>query len=524
MMEKQNEGNIKVAKSAGVVAFFTAISRVTGLARDMMTSHLFGASGLTDVFYVAFTIPNTLRRFVAEGALTVAFIPVYSDVRTQEGDEKAKIFLSATLGLLLLTLIATVAIGIVAAKYIVVAFASGFADEPYKIQLATTLTRWMFPYVFFISLVALAMGLLNAHQRFGVPAASQIMLNMTMIILPPIAGHYLGQPILILAISVLVGGFFQLLSQIPTLARLHLLVKPSLNFSLKPLRRLLWLMFPSVFGIAVYQINIVIIRQLASYLPEKQITYYYYADRLMQLALGVFAISIATAALPTMSKHTASKDKRALVDTWQFATRLTNFITFPAAAGLFAIAVPIVSVLFLHGEFSWDDVKTTGYTTMAFAPGLLAVAMSRTTVQAFYALEDMRTPVLIGVITLITNLILGFALLRYQIVGLVSAISVSSFIQTLILILWLRVKVGLLGGRKLLASLAQQAGLSLVACLAAYGITLFADWSKGPTLINVLNLSAALVTAILLYGTLALWLNAEEAKPVWLSVKRKLKL
>lgn len=513
-MSEHETAKSQIAKSAGVVAFFTILSRITGLVRDIMTFHIFGATGLTDAFFAAFTIPNTMRRFVAEGALTISFIPVYTEVREQKGDAEAKRFYAATLGMLLIFLTVLTALGVLFAPQLVYAFASGFASDPTKMQVAGELTRVMFPYVFLISLVALAMGILNAHKHFAAPAFSQVMLNLGMIIFPYAFASYFVEPIYALAISVVIGGVLQLLSQIPALWSRRLLVWPSREFSLPAVKKLVRLMTPALFGLAVYQINIIVLRQLGSYLPDGQMSHYYNADRLMQFALGVFAFSIATAALPAMSGQTARGNKKALISTWNYSTRLTNYITVPAAFGLMAVGIPIVAFLYLHGKFTWRDVELTGYTTVAFAPGLIAVALSRTTVQAFYALEDMKSPVVIGAITVIANLLIGLWLIQYEVVGLATTLTLSSFLQTAMLLYWLRRRVGLLGGRLLVKSLLRQTALSIVVVTIAYYVALHGEWQKGPNFYNGVILFGAIFCAIGLYAGGSLLFHFDEAIPV----------
>ena len=511
----------QLTKNAGVVAFFTTLSRIAGLARDMVTAHLFGANAVMDAFNIAFTIPNTLRRFVAEGALTVAFIPVYTEVMKQEGLDEAKRFYQSVLGLLLITLSILVVLGTLGASGLVYAFASGFAERPDQMEMAVSLTRWMFVYVFFISLVALSMGALNSHKHFTTPAASPVLLNIAMIACAYGFHNYFEHPIYALALGVVIGGVLQLAVQLPTLARYGLLLKPSFKFHSEPVRKLLKILLPSVFGVAIYQINLMVLRQLGSYLPEGQITCYSTADRLMQVALGIFAISIATATLPAMSDQT--DDHQKLIKTWSFSTRLTNFITFPAAIGLTVIGLPIVSVLFFHGAYDWEATKLTAYATIAFAPGLISVAFSRTTVQAFYALQDMRTPVWIAAFILIINFALGLALMRYQVVGLALSLTLSSFVQTALLVYFLRRKIGRLGAKSMFKSMLQQTVLAGLMGFIAYWICLFGDWSQGPSLYNILLLTIALGVSMLFYAAVNLALKSEEALLIKSAVLHKLK-
>ncbi len=515
----------QLAKNAGVVALFTTLSRIAGLARDVVTAHLFGANATMDAFNIAFTIPNTLRRFVAEGAMTVAFIPVYTEVRKHEGLEAAKRFYSSVLGILTLVLLGLVVLGILGASGLVYMFASGFAERPDQMALTISLTRLMFAYIFFISLVALAMGVLNAHKHFFAPAFSPVWLNIGMIVCSLAFYHYFDQPIYAAALGVMVGGVLQLACQIPALAHHGLLVRPTLEFNNPAIRKLGRILLPSIFGVAVYQINLMVLRQLGSYLPAGQITCYSTADRLMQVALGIFAISIATATLPAMSEHTASGDAshHKLIQTWQFSTRLTNFITFPAAVGLVTVGLPITSVLFFHGAYDWQATQLTAAATIAFAPGLISVAFARTTVQAFYALKDMKTPVWIAAVVLVANLALGLALMPYEVVGLALSLTLSSFLQVALLIYALRRKVGLLGFRKMFRSMTQQFLFSLLMGAVAWFVASFGVWSRGPTLQNVLLLGLAVLAGIAVYAILSLLAKTEEAMVLWGMIKKKIR-
>jgi putative peptidoglycan lipid II flippase len=298
VVETTVDGDISrqtMTKSAGVVAFFTSLSRITGLLRDTVATHLFGASAATDAFVVAFTIPNMMRRFVAEGALTVAFIPVYTDIRKRGGEEEATEFYRATLGLLSVFLIALVTLGVLFSSALVYALASGFDAE--KFALTTALTQITFPYVFFISLIGLFMGALNSRGHFAITAFSPVLLNLGMIFGAIYLRDSFSHPLMGQAVGVLVGGVFQLAIHVPILRRQGLLCWPTFNYKLPGVIRLGKLLIPALLGVAAYQINLIVLRQLGSHLPDGQVTYYYNADRLMQLALGIFAISIATAAL-----------------------------------------------------------------------------------------------------------------------------------------------------------------------------------------------------------------------------------
>lgn len=427
----------KLAGSTLVIAFFTALSRFFGLLRDVVLTHVFGASEATDAFFIAFTIPNMLRRLMAEGALTVAFVPVYTKIKEQKGFEAGRKFYQEILGWVILITILMTLIGILFASPLVYLFASGFLQDQSKFSITVHLLSGLFPYVLLVSVWALWAGIMNAHNYFAAPAAAPIFLNLGMIIAVFLFASHTAQPIFSLVIGVLLGGLLQLALQIPFLIKLRLFVRPIFFAHSPDVRYLAKIMFPALFGLAVYQINMIILRQLGSYLPHGQISYYYNADRLMQFSLGVFAVSIASAALPAMSEHLAKQDMSAFGKTFSFLIRFTNFLSFPAALGLMVLAYPIVSVIYFHGEYTFTDVTTTASALVAFAPSLVAISQTRIIIQAFYALTDLKTPVQIALITVVVNFFIGVVLVRYEVAGLAATLSISSFIQMICLFVML---------------------------------------------------------------------------------------
>ncbi|MEM7588552.1 MAG: murein biosynthesis integral membrane protein MurJ [Myxococcota bacterium] len=469
-----------LAKQTLNVSFFTAISRVFGLVRDTMIVHAFGASGVTDAFLVAFTIPNVMRRLVAEGALTVAMVPIYTQVLQQQGQQAAKKFFAAVVGLLTIGLSTFVVLSMLFAKQWVYLFAAGFSRNPAKLQLAADLTRWLFPYVLLISLVALFMGVLHSHKHFAAPAAAPIALNLCMII-----ACIFSRNIHILVGGVLVGGVLQLLLQIPFLAQKNLLVKPSTHWHIKPVKQLARMMLPALLGVATYQLNIVVLRQLASTLPDGHVSYYYFADRLTQLALGVFATAVATACLPAMSADTSRGSSNALFTTWLSSCQLTHFIVLPACLALGFLAQPIVSVLYGHGSFGQQDMLTTAAATVAFAPGLIAASLSQVTVQGFYAHQDMRTPVIISVVCMFANLALGWLLLDYGVAGLAGAVSISAWLRMILLLIFLHNKVPQLQFSTCFTLLLRPIIPATAAIFLAWNVASWGNWQVGTCMHNV---------------------------------------
>lgn len=504
----------QLAKNASIIALFTAISRITGLVRDIIIIHYFGASFSMDAFNIAFTIPNTLRNFVAEGALTAAFIPIYTETLKSSGSQIAKKFYQSVFGFLLIILIVLIFLGITFAPYLVHAFANGFATRLEQINLTISLTRWIFCYIFFISLTALSMSVLNSHKHFIIPAISPMLFNIAMIVCVFAFYSYFENPIYALVIGVLIGGILQLVIQIPILIKYKLFLLPKFNINTPYMNKFITATLPSVFGIIIYQLNIMSLRQIGSYLPVGQITYYSMADRLIQVPLGIFAVSIATASLPTMSEHVLldTKNNKALIEIWHFSTRLTTFIAIPAMFGLISIGLPIVSVLFYHGAYSWEATRMTANIMFALAPGLVALSFSRTTIQAFYALRDIKTPIIISAIVLILNVIIAILMLKFETIGLAISLTISSFIQTCFLVFALKYKIGHLNIKQISYSVSLQIMLSLLMSVTVYCVCLFGDWNKGPTVFNATLLILSVIIGIATYVGLSLKLNLKETE------------
>ena len=427
----QAEGG-QLARRAGTVAAFTLGSRVLGYARDAALANIFGAGVAFDAFVAAQTIPNALRRLVAEGTLMIAYVPLLTEEREKGGLIAMRRFTAAVLAALIPVLVLLVSLGVFFPEVGVKMFASGFGPE--RAELAAHLTQIMMPFLFFVSLVAVASGALNTVGIFAAPAAAPICLNIAIISCVLFFNTYFEQPIYAAAWGVLLGGIAQLLLQIPFLVRKGLLVAPSLELSHPAVRELGRRMLPAVFGVGVYQLNIIVIRQIASFLPHGQLSCYFFASRLEEFALGVFAISISVAALPTMSDHAARKDASALLQTFGRAIRATTFITVPAMAALFVLAVPIVGTLFSHGHFDDTAARTTSSLVQIMAFALVPIGAVRVIVPTYYAFGDTRTPVLAATASLLTTAGVGAGLSPiFQIHGLTLATVLAASIQLLIL-------------------------------------------------------------------------------------------
>ncbi len=401
----------RVAKATTVVGSLTLLSRVSGLARDIVIGYLLGAQSAADAFFVAFRIPNLLRRLTAEGALSAGFVPVLSVTLATRGRQEAVRASRAILTFAVLFLSLLTAVGLLFSAPLTRLFAPGFAATPEKFSLTVQLLRIMFPSIFFVSLLALAMGYLNTFRHFMAPALAPVLLNLSIIASAVLLLPLLSQPVLCLAYGVLLGSLLQFLLQLPFLRRHGFSWRPSLDFHSPALLRFLQLMGPAVIGAAVYQLNVLVSTILASLLEPGSVSYLYYADRLLQFPLGVFAVALGTAALPSFSSLAARNDVSGLKTTLSRSLRMVNFVSLPAALGLMVIAVPALSLLFQRGAFGAADVLASARALVFLALGLWAVSASRVLVPLFHAMQDTKTPVRVAFWTFVLNLFLSLVLM-----------------------------------------------------------------------------------------------------------------
>jgi putative peptidoglycan lipid II flippase len=443
MTKTKHSENAKVVRAAGIVGAATMVSRVFGLVRDMVIAAFFGASWMTDAFWVAFRIPNMLRRLLGEGSLTISFVPVFTEYLEKKSKEEA-IDLAQNAFTILFAVLAVVSIvGILISPLIVGLIAPGFISDPQKFSLTVFLNRLMFPYIFFIALVALCMGILNSFRHFTAPALSPVMLNVAMIATAFLLRPFFAEPITSLAVGVLIGGVLQLAMQWPFLLKFGFVPKLKFNLQHPGVKQIGLLMLPAILGAGVSTINVFVGTILASLLPGGSVTYLFYADRIMELPLGVFAIAIGTAALPSFSRHVATGQMDELKSGIAFSLRMMLFLTIPATVALMALNLPIISVLFQRGAFDVRSAVYTGQALFCYALGLCAFSLLRVFVSSFYSLQDSRWPLKAAVITLIINVAASLILmypLKHN--GIALASSISAIVNVLVLAYVLKTKIG----------------------------------------------------------------------------------
>lgn len=437
--EKKN-----VSRAAGEIGALTFLSRILGLVRDMVLARFFGTGMAADAFFVAFRIPNLLRRLFAEGSLTIAFIPVFTEYLMIRTRKDAFELARAVLTLLALILAVVTLLGVIFSPWIVRAQAFGFGGSGVKYDLTVFLTRITFPYIFLISIVAFFMGVLNSLRHFAAPAAAPIFLNMGIIGAAYLISPHCAEPIVGIAIGVLVGGLLQVGIQVPWVLKKGLRLLPIWHPGHAGIKKIGLLMLPAIFGSAIYQFNQFMGTLLASFLAEGSVSWLYFADRLVQFPLGVFAIAVSTAALPSLSTQVAKKELDQFGDTLSHALRLVLFIALPSLVGLIVLGRPIIRIFFERGAFDAYSTAMTNQALIFYALGLWAFSGIRVMVSAFYALQDTKTPVRIAAITMVVNLILSLALmgpLKHG--GLALALSLASSLQFFLLIFFLGRKVPL---------------------------------------------------------------------------------
>jgi putative peptidoglycan lipid II flippase len=399
-----------ILKSTSATGLATLLSRITGMLRDTLMAQAMGVGPISDAFLVAFKIPNFLRRLFAEGAFSQSFVPVISEYRLTRPHEEVRELVAGVAGTLGAVLFVLSIVGVVAAPVVIFLFAPSWAlSGATEYDLAVQMLRWTFPYLFFVSLTSLFAGVLNSHGRFVIPAATQVVMNLVLIVAALFFAARSENPGLVLAIGVFVSGALQVLFQLPSVARLKLLAWPRWRPALEGVRRIGRLMVPGIVGSSMAQISLLIDTQIATFLITGSVSWLYYADRLMEFPLGVFSIALATVILPGLSAHHAAKSAAQFTQTLDWALRLTVLLASPAAVGLLFFAGPLTATVFGYGRFDVDSVRMASYALMAYSWGLLGFSLVKVLAPGFYARQDTRRPVRMALTALACSMGLNVA-------------------------------------------------------------------------------------------------------------------
>jgi putative peptidoglycan lipid II flippase len=430
---------MNLLRTLAAVSSLTMVSRVLGYVRDFFIARVFGAGMLTDAFFVAFKIPNLLRRLFAEGAFSQAFVPILGEYKNTTSAEETRTLIDSISTILFLALVVAAALGVAVAPLIVYLTAPGFAAEPDKFAVTVQLLRITFPYIVFISLVALSAGILNTWNRFAVPAITPSLLNVAFIVGAAFFADYFDPPVLVLAWAVFAGGVLQLVFQVPFLLKLRLLPRWRLDLSHPGLRRVLLLMLPAAFGVSVSQISLLINQIFASFLQTGSVSWLYYADRLMELPAGVLGVAVGTILLPSLSKYHADANPGEYSRLLDWGLRVSVLLAVPSAVALAVLALPLIAMLFQYGRFTVDDAWMTRQALVAYSVGLVGIILVKILAPGFYARQNVATPVKIGVLTLVATQGMNLAFvgpLRHA--GLALAIGLGACLNAALLYRFLR--------------------------------------------------------------------------------------
>ena len=505
----------------------TFISRLLGLVREMVIAYVFGANATTDAFWIAFRIPNFMRRLFAEGSFSTAFVPVFTEVKETRPHAELKALVARVAGVLSGVLLVVTAIGVLGADWVTAAFSPGAFDEPAKFRLTSDLLRITFPFLLFVSLTALAGGVLNSFHKFALPAITPVVLNLCMIGGALWLAPRLDTPIMALGWSILLAGVLQLVLQFPALAKLDLLALPRWAWGHADVRRIMRLMLPTLFGSSIAQINLLLDTVIASFLIAGSQTWLAQTDRLLEFPLGIFGVALGTVILPSLSRHHVTTDRAGFSRALDWGLRTALLIAIPAMIGLIVLAKPILATLFQHGRFTAHDVDMAGLSLAALSIGLPAFALVKVVAPAFYARQDTRTPVRAGVISMVANMVMNvvfvallFALWRQpvdladgwltgiaRVPGLHVALALASALASYLNLwhLWRSLRregvfVRQPGWGAHFWRLAL-ANLALIMVLLG-GMMMWPDWSAWPTPVRVVRL------AILIFGAGAIYVAA----------------
>jgi len=523
--DRAQHGRASVARNAGVISLAVTASRVLGLVRDQVFAALFGAGLQYDAFLTAFRIPNLLRDLFAEGALSAAFVTTFTQVQQTKGSEEAFRLSNRVATALMLVLSAICVVGWIFARSIVYWLAPGFYDVPGKAELTIHLTRIMIPFLLLIALAAKAMGILNARNKFAIPAIAPVFFNLGSVIGGLFLGFTVGpslgrSPIEGMAFGTLVGGFLQFAVQWPSLRRAGFRYRPMLDFYDPGVRQIMRLMGPAIIGTAAVQINVFVNTNFASEIVDPAtgavlngpVSWLSYAFRFMQFPIGVFGVAIATAALPPLSRSTSNPDYVEFRQTLAHSLALVFLLCIPSAVGLVVLGRPIVALVFEHGKFTSFDTVQTANALAAYSLGLAGYAAVKVLSPAFYALNDARTPMLISVGSIVVNFVMNSLLVGpFGHVGLAFSTSTVALVNFLLLAVFMRRRLGRLGGRRLAATVFRVIAASCAMAAGAWFASELLSWLPLRGLgLHLLQVSAALALAAVIFYASCRLLGVEE--------------
>ena len=494
---------MNLLKALATVGGMTFISRILGFVRDTLIARIFGAGMATDAFFVAFKIPNLLRRISGEGAFSQAFVPILAEYRKQRTVEATKSLINHVASLLGLFLVVITIVGMLAAPLIVGLTSPGFVADQTKFDLTVDLLRITFPYILFISLVSMAGGVLNAHSQFQVPAFTPVWLNLSFIVGAVFVAPYFDNSVYVLAWAVFVGGIIQLIYQLPYLQKLGMLPRYELNLKDEGVRRILKLMGPAIFGVSVAQISIVLNNVFASFMPTGSVSWLYYADRLMEFPTGVLGVALGTILLPSLSKSFIDKTEQEFSLLLDWGLRLTFMLAIPAAVALAVLSKPLVASLFYYGKFTPHDVAMTERALIAYSLSLLGLILVKVLAPGFYARQNVKTPVKIAIFTLCLTQVLNVILLlttQLQHAGLALAVGIGACVNAGLLFYMLK-KSGAYqpnaGWAKFLLKLT--IAVVLMAIALFYAAQWAGDWLAMSAFVRISHLAVIVAGGMLVY-------------------------
>ncbi|PHI30863.1 murein biosynthesis integral membrane protein MurJ [Budvicia aquatica] len=496
---------MNLLRSLAAVSSMTMVSRILGFARDAIVARAFGAGMATDAFFVAFKLPNLLRRIFAEGAFSQAFVPILAEYKTKQGEEATKIFISYVSGLLTLVLAVVTLIGIIASPWIIWITAPGFTNNPDKFELTSQLLRITFPYILLISLASLSGAILNTWNRFSVPAFAPTLLNISMIGFALFAAPYFNPPIIAMAWAVVVGGILQLLYQLPHLKKIGMLVLPRVNVRDSGVWRVLRQMGPAILGVSVSQISLIINTIFASFLQSGSVSWMYYADRLMELPSGVLGVALGTILLPSLAKSFSSGNAQEYSNLMDWGLRLCFLLALPCSVALGVLSEPLIKSLFQYGEFTAHDSLMTQRALIAYSVGLMGLILVKVLAPGFYSRQDIKTPVRIAIFTLFATQMMNLAFIGpFKHAGLALSIGIAACLNAGLLYWQLHKRKYFQPKAGWAVFMFKLVVALLVMTAALIGMMwVMPDWDSGSMLFRIMRLLAVVVVGVVAYfGTL----------------------